>query len=270
MEEDLVYNPAWFQQQEESPFTTMVDQAIASQQQSQQQSEGLMQSPDTQSGLLSMFEEMKDMMSQLEVIKSQQAESQQVAQQEADDDLSDIEDFRAIFGEDDVNTPIDWQARTNYKNNKDDVNATSDWQARTNYKNNTVAQEIYSTVLKQTGNAKKAENAVKIAYHESTLNPRITNKYNMAGLYQFSPPNQRKYNVNENSSIQEQTNAWLQYQQDNNIPIGQEGVGQLAPAYLGKNVIYKRGTKAYEANKGLDKNKDGLMTSAEINNWYNL
>ena len=251
MEEDLVYNPAWFQQQEESPFTSMVDQSIASQQQSQEQSQGLMQSPDTQSEMLSMFEEMKNMMSQLEVIKSQQAESQQVAQQEADDDLSDIEDFRAIFGEDDVNTPIDWKARTNYKNN-------------------TVAQEIYSTVLNQTGNAKKAENAVKIAYHESRFNPRITNKYNMAGLYQFSPSNQRKYNVNKNSSIQEQINAWLKYQQDNNIPIGQEGVGQLAPAYLGKNVIYKRGTKAYEANKGLDKNKDGLMTSAEINNGFNL
>jgi len=198
-----------------------------------------------------MFEEMKDMMSQLEVMKSQQAESQQVAQQEADDDLSDIEDFRAIFGEDDQNTPIDWQARTNYKNNK-------------------VAQEIYSTVLNQTGNAQKAENAVKIAHHESGFRPQITNKYNMLGLYQFSPPNQRKYGVTKNSSIQEQTNAWLKYQQDNKIPIGQEGVGQLAPGYVGKNVIYKRGTKAYEANKTLDKNHDGLMTSAEINNWYNL
>jgi len=110
MEEDLVYNPAWFQQQEESPFMPMVDQALASQQQSQQP----MHSPDTQSDMLSMFEEMKDMMSQLEVMKSQQAESQQVAQQEADDDLSDIEDFRAIFGEDDQNTPIDWQARTEH------------------------------------------------------------------------------------------------------------------------------------------------------------
>jgi hypothetical protein len=110
MEEDLVYNPAWFQQQEESPFTSMVDQAIAS----QQQSEEPINSPDTQSGLISMFEEMKDMMLQLEVIKSQQAESQQMAQQEADDDLSDIEDFRAIFGEDDSNTPIDWNARTEH------------------------------------------------------------------------------------------------------------------------------------------------------------
>ena len=117
MEEDLVYNPAWFQQQEQSsPFASMVDTALASQQQEQQ--EQLMGSPDTQSEMLSMFEEMKDMMSQLEVITAQQAESQQVAQQEADDDLSDIEEFRAIFGEDDQNTPIDWQARTKHLQGK--------------------------------------------------------------------------------------------------------------------------------------------------------
>jgi hypothetical protein len=116
MEEDLVYNPAWFQQEEQSsPFASMVDAALASQQPAQEQA---ISSPDTQSEMLSMFEEMKDMMSQLEVMKSQQAESQQVAQQEADDDLSDLEDFRAIFGEDDVNTPIDWQARTEHLQGK--------------------------------------------------------------------------------------------------------------------------------------------------------
>jgi hypothetical protein len=250
MNEDLVYNPAWFQPQEQSPFTSMVDNALQSQGQEQGQ-EMISNSPDTQSEMLSMFEEMKNMMSELQAIKMQQSDSQQVAQLEAEDDLSDMEDFRAIFSEDDQNTPIDWSARTEYKNNK-------------------VAETIYQTVLNKTGNPLKAENAVKIAKHESSLNPTITNKYNMLGLYQFSPPNQRKYGITKNSSIEEQTNAWLQYQNDNNIPIGQEGVGQLAPAYVGRNAIYKKGSKAYEANKSLDKNKDGVMTAAEINNWYNL
>lgn len=245
---NLVYNPAWFNQEQQSPFTEFVDNMIAIQQ--QQEEPSVIETQNTQSGLLEMYEEMKNMMSEIQA----SSQKQQLSSSE-EDDYSDIEDYRVLFEEEDTNTPVDWNARTHDK---------------FILPKNQVASSIYNEVLAKTGNQIKAQNAVKIAKKESTFNPSITNKYGMVGLFQFSPDNQKKYKVSKNSSVKEQVSAWLQYQKDNNIEIGNEGVGQLAPAYIDKKVIYKKGTKAYNANKILDLNKDGLMTAEEINNWYNL
>jgi len=115
---EVIYNPAWFQQDNSSPYESIVDNALQ-QQQSQQANEQLHeQGVDTQSSMISMFEEMQGMMAEMSAMKERYAQSSEAAQVEADDDLSDMDDFRAIFGEDDVNTPVDWKARTQYKQNE--------------------------------------------------------------------------------------------------------------------------------------------------------
>jgi hypothetical protein len=249
---DPIFNDEWFKDDislNPSVVETMNNQMLSNNNDTLHE-EGI----DSQSEMISYFEKMQEILMDMENIKTRMASNESEPSVVDDDDYSDIDFFRENFMEDDVeNTPVNWNNRASYRQGQ-----------------NNVADAIYQTVLQATGNKQKAENAVKIAKHESSFNPQITNKYNMLGLFQFNPANQRKYGVTKNSSIEEQTLAWLKYQKDNNIPMGKEGVGQLAPAYINRDVIYKRGQKAYEANKKLDKNKDGVLSNLEINNWYGL
>lgn len=238
--EDLIYNPAWFQEEQKSPFEDVVNSMTKQPTNSYE---------ENNADLFSLFDQMKSYISELNSIKDTQEVSENIEQEIADTYDSDIDDFRQIFGEDE-NSPVDWSKMSNFKQNK-------------------VASQIYKNVLESTGSIQKAQNALKIAEHESSFNPLATNG-SMLGLFQFNQDNQKKYNITKNSSVEEQVNAWLQYQVDNKIPIGQEGVGQLAPAYIGKNKIYSKGSKEYSSNKYLDKNKDGILSDSEINNFYGL
>lgn len=235
--EELIYNEAWFKTPETQFVNTVPEVDPVGKQ----------------------FTQPSNLMHLIDTLQYKQEEDEvedvQNDEQPEEDDFSDIDDYRAIFEDDDVNTPVDWKAR--------DI----DKRQRPTGK---VADIIYNTVLRETGSERKAKNALMIAQHESGFNPTITNKYNMHGLFQFSPANQRKYKVSRFDSPEKQTLAWLQYQRDNRIPDGQEGVGQLAPGYLGRDEIYHKGQKAYEANKGLDLNKDGKLTASEINNWFKV
>ncbi len=105
--EDLVYNPAWFQQEQSSGFEPLVNQSLESQQQETQQQ--AYSGAEGQQEMLDMFTEMKNALEEMQQLK--QTYSLEKPEQ-VEDDFSDLEDYKVIFGDDDVNTPVDWEARS--------------------------------------------------------------------------------------------------------------------------------------------------------------
>jgi hypothetical protein len=111
--QDLVYNPAWFNQEQESPFNDFVNTMTQLQQQQEQNSNPELTGADNQQDMLDMFDEMKNTLAEMQSIKAQYTQQSSAAE---DDDYSDIEDYRALFEDTDENTPVDWSARAEYKN----------------------------------------------------------------------------------------------------------------------------------------------------------
>ena len=116
----------------------------------------------------------------------------------------------------------------------------------------------------------------RIIEGESAFDPTVVNKYNMAGLFQISPESAKRLGVTTEQiaamSPSEQVDLYGDYldmwDYDKNMSLA---VLQAAPAHRSKPddfVVYKKGTKAWEANAPWRPEGGGDITVGSIKRYY--
>lgn len=120
-----------------------------------------------------------------------------------------------------------------------------------------------------------------VMYSESGCNPAAVNSSSGAtGLIQFMPSTAKRLGTTtqqlKNMSIEQQLPYVEKYlsttKKDAKIPQSQKlDAGTLyslifLPAFANREILCSAGSKYYNANKGLDKNKDGQITKTDLAN----
>lgn len=104
---NIVYNPDWFQPQQESQFNEFVDAFTQAQQPAQEEQTYIQEPTEQEDKYENLFESMQSMLQQLQEAKQA---NQQIQNQ---DDDEDVANFEALFNED--NTPVNWDDYGQYK-----------------------------------------------------------------------------------------------------------------------------------------------------------
>jgi len=125
----------------------------------------------------------------------------------------------------------------------------------------------------------KSKDLKNIMYSESGGNPHAVNPNGGAtGLIQFTPRTARSLGTSVEALAQMTTEQQLPYvekylqqnkkhsgfAQDAKIDSGTLYSLVFLPAYANKEVLCGEGSKYYDANRGLDKNNDGLITKSDL------
>ena len=116
----------------------------------------------------------------------------------------------------------------------------------------------------------------RVIKKESGWDPTVVNEYNMAGLFQISPDSAKMLGTTTEEiammSPSEQVDLYGRYLETwNYTPDYSLGLMQAAPALAGSGpdtVVYKKGSKAWEANPAWRPEDGGDITVASINRFY--
>ena len=184
-------------------------------------------------------------------------------------------------------TPIDWDTFSNNipktkpeKNEKItyDASALKKTWAK---KKSGLSDAFYNKVVQVAKNVKCSPNdLMALMYSESGIEPAKSNKNGATGLIQFIPSTAKSLGTStaalKNMSAVEQMNYVEKliknmkksagYSDSATLDAGTLYALIFLPAYANKEVLASKGDKYYAGNKGLDTNKDGKITKADLAN----
>ena len=208
------------------------------------------------------------------------------------ENMQSINTFNNSFGNFDFTgtpsiAPINWDTFSNNipitkpeKNEKITYDASA-LKKTWSKKKSGLSDAFYNKVVQVAKNVKCSPNdLMALMYSESGIDPAKSNNNGATGLIQFMPSTAKSLGTStaalKNMSAVEQMNYVEKliknmkksagYSDSATLDAGTLYALIFLPAYANKEVLASKGDKYYASNKGLDTNKDGKITKADLAN----